>query len=142
MWRASSMRASFDRRSFDEVFRSTPPMRLLSPLYHSGKHYALHVRRARSCVLCITMVGGSHAQLNPERFFDPAVSYICRSDNIYAIADVLMAEGIIPLKNGSCPRNCPPLTDSAIRYRAASRKTARHKMAQSHGIRASGAKIP
>lgn len=97
--------ASFDRRSFDEVFREYTPDAVAVTGYITQENIMLsYVRRSKElCPGCITMVGGSHAQLNPERFFDPAVSYICRSDNIYAIADVLMAEGIIPLKNGSCP---------------------------------------
>lgn len=97
--------ASFNRRSFDEIFREYNPDAVAVTGYITQENIMLsYVRRAKElCPGCITMVGGSHAQLNPERFFDPAVSYICRSDNIYAIADVLMAEGIIPLKNGSCP---------------------------------------
>ena len=53
----------------------------------------------------LTLVGGSHAQQNPQRFFEPDIDFICRSDNIYAILDVLQQK---PFENidGLCYDTC------------------------------------
>lgn len=64
--------ASFNRRSFDEIFREYNPDAVAVTGYITQENIMLsYVRRAKElCPGCITMVGGSHAQLNPERFFD------------------------------------------------------------------------
>ena len=97
--------ASFDRRSFDEIFNEYTPDAVAVTGYITQEKLMLsYARRAKALRPgCVTIIGGSHAQLNPERFFDPAVSYICRSDNIYAVAEALKAEGLIPPENGFCP---------------------------------------
>ena len=97
--------ASFDRRSFDEIFNEYTPDAVAVTGYITQEKLMLsYARRAKALRPgCVTIIGGSHAQLNPARFFDPAVSYICRSDNIYAVAEALKAEGLIPPENGFCP---------------------------------------
>ena len=86
--------ASTDSRSFESILELYRPQAVAITGYITQEYLMLsYARRARAfSPNTITIIGGSHAQHNQEHFFKPEVSYICRSDNIYAILDVLNYE--------------------------------------------------
>ena len=86
--------ASTDSRSFESILELYRPQAVAITGYITQEYLMLsYARRARAfSPKTITIIGGSHAQHNQEHFFKPEVSYICRSDNIYAILDVLNYE--------------------------------------------------
>lgn len=88
--------ASVDTRTFEAILKEYKPQAVAITGYITQEYLMLsYARRSRTiCPETVTIIGGSHAQLNQEHFFKPEVSYICRSDNIYAILDVLRFEGL------------------------------------------------
>ncbi len=89
--------AAVDTRTFESVLEEFQPNAVAITGYITQEYLMLsYARRARAFRPDIlTIIGGSHAQHNQEHFFKPEVSYICRSDNIYAILDVLRYEGLV-----------------------------------------------
>lgn len=103
--------ASFDPRTFEEVFLEYRPEAVAITGYITQERIMLsYARRAKAQNPdCVTIIGGSHAQLNPEPFFDPSVSYVCRSDNIYALAEVLGLKGSVSIPLSEVDGLCYPL---------------------------------
>lgn len=95
--------ADFDPRGFEEILTCLKPSAVAITGYITQESLMCsYARRARTFDFKIlTIIGGCHAQQNPEPFFRPEVSYVCRSDNIYAVAEVLKLEGI--LEGGAVP---------------------------------------
>lgn len=89
--------ASFDGRRFEAVLKEYRPDAVAITGYITQEYIMLsYARRAKKYnPKILTMIGGSHAQLNASHFYRPEVDYICRSDNIFAIKDVLKYEGIL-----------------------------------------------
>lgn len=95
--------ASFESQSFEEVLNRYQPEVAAITGYITQEYLMLsYAKRAKAWNPdIITIVGGSHAQLNYQHFCKPQVSYICRSDNIFAIADLLEAKGVLQPKDHS-----------------------------------------
>ena len=89
--------AAADKRSFSQILEEYRPDAVCITGYITQEYlmlsYAKEARAFNSRM--VTILGGSHAQLNFHHFYKPEVSYICRSDNIYSILDVLSYEGIV-----------------------------------------------
>lgn len=60
-----------------------------------------------------TIVGGVHAQLNYQSFFHKDIDYICRSEDIWAFAELIdhiaFAKGDLHLINGLCYKSSKPM---------------------------------
>ena len=99
--------AAADPLSFEELLSRYRPNAVAVTGYITQenriKDYAKRAKAFDPDIL--TLVGGSHAQQNAERFFEPYIDFICRSDNIYAILDVLKQK---PFENidGLCYDTC------------------------------------
>lgn len=99
--------AAADPLSFEELLFKYRPNAIAVTGYITQenriKDYAKRAKAFDPGIL--TLVGGSHAQQNAERFFEPYIDFICRSDNIYAILDVLKQK---PFENidGLCYDTC------------------------------------
>lgn len=95
--------ASFDSRTFEEILKEYQPEAVAITGYITQEYLMLsYAQRARAWnPAVVTIAGGSHAQLNYQHFYKPQISYICRSDNIFAIADLLETEGILTPKTGN-----------------------------------------
>lgn len=46
----------------------------------------------------ITVIGGIHAQINYDRFYDPHVDYILRSEDCYTLVELINAAQKVHLK--------------------------------------------
>ena len=83
--------AAVDPHTFEELLLEYRPSAVAITGYitqeNKIKDYAKRAKAFDAGIL--TLVGGSHAQQNAERFFEPYIDFICRSDNIYAILDLL-----------------------------------------------------
>lgn len=99
--------AAADPHTFEELLFKYRPTAVAVTGYITQenriKDYAKRAKTFDSGIL--TLVGGSHAQQNAERFFEPYIDVICRSDNIYAVLDVLQQK---PFENidGLCYDTC------------------------------------
>lgn len=86
--------ASLDRMSLEEILLRYHPKAAAITGYITQeyiiKNYLKRIKRFDQRI--ITIVGGSHAQLNYTHFFIDELSYVCCSDNIYAILEVLAYE--------------------------------------------------
>lgn len=89
--------ADFDPESFEQILSRLKPAAVAVTGYITQERLMLSYAKLAKAFdsKIITIIGGPHSQLNPKPFFQPEVSYICRSDNIYALAHVLEYEGII-----------------------------------------------
>lgn len=97
--------ASFESQTFEEILSRYQPQAVAITGYITQEALMLrYARRAKAFSSdIVTIIGGSHAQLNYSRFCRPEVSYICRSDNIFALAELLEYEGLLPPANGMDP---------------------------------------
>lgn len=95
--------ASFETQPLEEILKKYQPKAVAITGYITQEYLMLsYAKRARAWnPNLVTIVGGSHAQLNYEHFYKPQVSYICRSDNIFAVAELLETEGILPTPNSA-----------------------------------------
>lgn len=109
--------ASFDSRRFETVLEEYQPDAVAVTGYITQESLMLsYARRAKTWrPNVLTLIGGSHAQLNAERFYRSEVDYICRSDNIYAILDVLKYEGLFSEHHLSEKANSPESQSQAAR---------------------------
>lgn len=86
--------ASLNKLTLEEVLAFYKPKAVAITGYitqeYTVKSYAGRIKAYNKNIVII--VGGSHAQLNYKNFFTDDISYICRSDNIYAILEVLAFE--------------------------------------------------
>ena len=62
----------------------------------------------------LTLVGGSHAQRNAERFFEPYIDFICRSDNIFGILDILEQKPFEKI-DGLCYHTCEGWRENPVK---------------------------
>lgn len=99
--------AAVDPHSFEDLLCKYRPEAVAITGYITQenriKDYARRTKAFDPGIL--TLVGGSHAQRNAERFFEPCIDFVCRSDNIFAILDIL---GQKPFENidGLCYHTC------------------------------------
>ncbi|MCI8556786.1 MAG: radical SAM protein [Lachnospiraceae bacterium] len=99
--------AALDPHSFEDLLYEYHPEAVAITGYITQenriKDYASRTKAFDPDIL--TLVGGSHAQKNAERFFEPDIDFICRSDNIFAILDILEQK---PFENidGLCYHTC------------------------------------
>lgn len=99
--------AALDPHSFEDLLYEYHPDAVAITGYITQenriKDYASRTKAFDPDIL--TLVGGSHAQKNAERFFEPDIDFICRSDNIFAILDILEQK---PFENidGLCYHTC------------------------------------
>lgn len=86
--------ASLDSLSLEEVLKIYRPKAAALTGYITQEYVIKdYIRRIKFYDnTIITIAGGSHAQLNYEHFFMEDLSYLCRSDNIYAILELLAYE--------------------------------------------------
>lgn len=101
--------ASFESQSLEEVLRRYQPKAVAITGYITQEYLMLsYAKRAKAWNPdIVTIVGGSHAQLNYQRFYKPQITCICRSDNIFAVADLLEAKGIL----APGEKAAPPLSE-------------------------------
>ncbi len=105
-----------DPCSFDELLKKYHPKAVAVTGYITQenriKDYAQQTKAFDPGIL--TLVGGPHAQRNAERFYEPYIDFICRSDNIYAILDVLSQK---PFENidGLCYHTCEGWQENPLR---------------------------
>lgn len=95
--------AAVDPHSFEELLTQYHPDAVLITGYitqeNQMKSYACQAKDFDSKIR--TFIGGPHAQRNAARFFEPYIDYICRSDNIFVILDVLQQKSFENL-DGLC----------------------------------------
>ncbi len=89
--------------SFDHILRQFQPDFILITGYITQEYlmlqYAQEAKIYNSKI--ITIIGGSHAQLNPSHFQKDFVDFICRSDNIFGILSILKQEALTSI-DGLC----------------------------------------
>ncbi len=99
--------AAADPHTFEELLLEYHPTAVAVTGYITQenriKDYAKRAKAFDPGIL--TLAGGSHAQQNPERFFEPYIDFVCRSDNIYAILDVLQQKPFEKI-DGLCYDTC------------------------------------
>lgn len=107
--------AAADPHSFEDLLCKHHPKAVAITGYITQenriKDYARRAKKFNPDIL--TLVGGSHAQRNAERFFEPYIDFICRSDNIFAILDILTQK---PFENidGLCYHTCEGWQENPI----------------------------
>lgn len=99
--------------SFDHILQQFQPDYVLITGYITQEYlmlqYAQKAKAYNSEI--ITVIGGSHAQLNPSHFQKECIDFICRSDNIFGILSILKKEplssvdGLCYVKDGRWQEN-------------------------------------
>lgn len=89
--------------SFDHILQQFQPDFILITGYITQEYlmlqYAQKAKMHNSKI--VTIIGGSHAQLNPSHFQKDFVDFICRSDNIFGILSILKEEALSSI-DGLC----------------------------------------
>lgn len=87
--------AVFARKKFEQELEDVCPDCVVITGYITQEYDMIaYARRAKTWNENVrVIIGGSHAQLNPEHFFVKEVDFICRSDDIFAILELDRVSG-------------------------------------------------